>query len=169
MIWLVVCKTPLCFPVKIVNKLSRVAEQTPVRSIVWLSLWRYLAVNVWPLSCNMTVTGVDVFCCIDEDRVSCIDVGSTEERLCLYIQGWLTLLVRERSALATIIFTFVSVCQDVSLSVCQSVSLSVCRSFQNASCPSILGRLSWYFNTMVPYLGKIILLHGFLIRALWRH
>jgi len=68
-------------------------------------------------------------------------------------------LVRERSALATIIFTF-----RVCLSGCQDV----CPSFQNATCPSVLDRFSWYFNTMVPYLGKIILLHGFLIRASWR-
>jgi len=69
------------------------------------------------------------------------------------LQNSFNLLVRERSALATIIFTFVSVCQNV----CQDV----CPSFQNASCPSVLDRLSWYYNTMVPYLGKIILLHGF--------
>ena len=58
-------------------------------------------------------------------------------------------------------------CLSVRMSVCQDVCQDVCPSCQNATCPSVLDRLSWYFNTMVPYLGKIIL-HGFLIRASWR-
>jgi len=53
--------------------------------------------------------------------------------------------------------------------VCMYVCIYVRTVIQNASSPSFLIRLSWFFNTMVPYLGKIILLHGFLIRALWRH
>ena len=51
-------------------------------------------------------------------------------------------------------------------SVAGSVCLSVRTVFQNASSLAFLVRLSGFFNMMVPYLGKIILLHGFLIRAL---
>ena len=70
-----------------------------------------------------------------------------------------TFLVRERSALATIIISrrvYLSGCQ----SGCLDVWMSVCPSFQNASSPAVLVRLSWYFNTMVPYLGKINDPHG---------
>ena len=76
------------------------------------------------------------------------------------------LLVRERSALSD------PYSQTTWNSVAVSVCLYVRTVFQNASSPAFLVRLSWHFNTMVPYLGKIILVilvHGFLIRVLWRH
>jgi len=47
--------------------------------------------------------------------------------------------------------------------LCQFVSLSAC--FSKCFFSDIFVRLSWYFNTIVPYLGKIIPLHGFFIRA----
>ena len=48
-----------------------------------------------------------------------------------------------------------STCQSVRMSGC----LDVCPSFQNASSPRVFVRLRWFFNTMVPYLGKINVPH----------
>jgi len=46
--------------------------------------------------------------------------------------------------------------KSVDVSICPDV----CPSFQNASSPAVLVRLSWYFNTMASYRGKISDPHG---------
>jgi len=86
--------------------------------------------------------------------------------------GWLgmSLLATCNQILVCALLTALSI--PYSQTTWNSVPGFVCmfvRTIQNASSPSFLVRLSWYFNTMVPYLGEINLLHGFLIRALWRH